>query len=96
MLEVTVNINRKIIVAQLHAVRTHPRGKTLKKDTECTYNVVYDGVTVGIIRGKYGCGIDLAIKLLEDFKENGEIYKYIIFNEKITKIEKDNKNGRRV
>lgn len=77
MLEVTVNINREIIVAQLHAVRTKPKECKIKDGTICTYNIVYENITVGQLKGKYGCGIDLAIKLLEAFKKDSYLYKYI-------------------
>ncbi len=43
----------------------------------CTYDVVYLGVTVDSIKGKYGCGVDLGIQLLEQFKEKHHLYKTI-------------------
>ena len=90
ILEVTVNINREIIVAQLHAVRTKPKGKNcaIEKDTMCTYNIVYQNEVVGTMTGAYGCGIDLAIKLLEKFKEHGHIYKFIAMDRMIEKRER--------
>ena len=77
MLEVSVNINREKILAQLHAVRTKPRGNSVKEGTICTYNIVYANEVVGVMKGAYGCSIDLAIKLLEKFKEDGHMYKTI-------------------
>ena len=77
MLEVSVNINREITVAQLHAVRKLPKSKTVKEGTVCTYDIIYLGIAVGSMKGKYGCGIDLAIQLLEKFKENHHLYKAI-------------------
>ena len=88
MLEVSVNINRKVIVAQLHAVRTKPKSKTVKPGTNCTYNVVYNDVVVDTMYGKYGCGVDLAIALLEKFKENNQMYKVIA----MIKLTEDAKN----
>ena len=75
MLEVSVNINREITVAQLHAVRKLPKSKTVKEGTVCTYDIIYLGTTVGNMKGKYGCGVDLAIQLLKKFKENHHLYK---------------------
>ena len=83
MLEVTVNVNREKIIAQLHAVRTKPKTKTVKDGTVCTYNIVYDGTTVGTMTGKYGCGVNLAIALLEKWKEEGHMYKMISIWKKI-------------
>ena len=73
MLRVTIDINGEII-HQIHAVRTNPKTKTVKNGTICTYDIVYKGVTVDTMKGRYGCGVDLAIKLLERFKENSAIY----------------------
>ena len=77
MLEVTVNINREKIVAQLHAVRTKPKSNKVKDGTICTYNIVYANEVVGIMKGAYGCSVDLAIELLKRFKEDGHMYKTI-------------------
>ena len=77
MLEVTVNINREQIVAQLHAVRTKPKTKTVKDGTVCTYNIVYNNTVVGSMTGKYGCGVDLAIQLLERWKEDSHLFKMV-------------------
>ena len=79
ILEVSVNINRKQILAQLHAVRTKPKGCKIEDGTECTYNIVYSNHVVDTMTGKYGCGLDLAIKLLEKWKDNSNLYKAIAF-----------------
>ena len=81
MLEVHVNINREQTLATLHAVRTKPKSKKVREGTICTYNIVYEGVTVGSMEGAYGCGINLAIKLLEEYKKNQYIYKMIMLHE---------------
>ena len=73
MLEVTVNINREVMIAQLHAVRTRPKTKVVKDGTVCTYNVVLNNHVVDTMKGTYGCGIDLGIKLLELYKEKEKI-----------------------
>jgi len=75
MLEVTVGINRKLTLAQLHAVRTKPKSDKIKNGTICTYDIVYDNTTVDAMQGAYGCGVDLAIQLLEKWKKNSETYK---------------------
>ena len=87
MLEVTVNINRQKIVAQLHAVRTNPKTKTVKEGTICKYNIVYNNIVVDFIEGKYGCGVDLAIELLKRYKTSATRYKVISMQ---IMIEKEN------
>ncbi len=77
MLEVYVGINREHTIANLHAVRTKPKTKTVKEGTICKYNIVYLGITVDNMEGSYGCGIDLAIKLLKKWKENQKTYKML-------------------
>ena len=93
MLEVTVNINREQIVAQLHAVRTKPKTKNVKEGTMCTYNIVYNNTVVGSMTGKYGCGVDLAIALLEHWKEDGHIYRMVSVMKTIEEIENENKRS---
>ena len=83
MLEVNININRKVDIVTLHAVRTKPKSKTVKDGVICTYDVVYNNTTVGSIKGAYGCGIDLAIRLLEEWKKNSANYKLISIYKKI-------------
>ncbi len=94
MLEVTVNVNREMIVAQLHAVRTKPKGCKVEKGTMCTYNIVYENRVVGTMEGAYGCGVDLAIKLLEKFKEDGLIYKTIAMYEMMEEMD-DKRNSKK-
>lgn len=89
MLEVTVNINREKIVAQLHAVRTKPKGCKIEDGTMCTYNIVYKNEIVGEIEGPYGCGIDLAIELLKKFKKDEYFYKTIVMFKILEETEKD-------
>ncbi len=89
MLEVHVNINRKQTLATLHAVRTKPKTKTVKPGTICKYNIVYEGQVVGNMEGAFGCGIDLAIQLLEHWKKDGDMYKAIAFYRLTEKLEKD-------
>ncbi len=90
MLEVSININRKVWVVEIHAVRTKPKTKTVKKGTECTYNIVYNDQVVDKMTGAYGCGVDLAIKLLEKWKENADKYKMISICKTIEKETKNN------
>lgn len=70
-------------IATLHAVRTKPKTKNVEDGVICTYDVVYNNVIVGSITGAYGCGVDLAIKLLEEWKENSENYKLLSIYKKI-------------
>ncbi len=91
MLRVSIDINGDIM-DQIHCVRTKPKTKTIKEGTVCTYNVVYNGVTVDIITGAYGCGVNLAIQLLEKLKENRSKYKKIA----MIKLTEDMKNDKQV
>ena len=88
MLEVSVNINREVIVVQLHAVRTKPKGCKIEKGVICTYDIVYNNVVVGQLKGAYGCGVDLAIELLKNFKKNNEVYKMLSLYKAIEKEER--------
>ncbi len=87
MLEVSVNVNREVTVAQLHAVRRLPKTKTVKDGIICTYDIVYMNVTVGTLKGAYGCGVNLAIQLLEKYRDNKDMYKTIAMI-KLTEDEK--------
>ncbi len=75
MLRVAVDINGKVDVAILTAVRTHPKTKTVEEGTMCTYTIYYSGEPVDYMKGVYGCGVDLAIQLLERYKKNATLFK---------------------
>jgi len=90
MMEVTVSINREVMVAQLHCVRTKPKTETVKKGVLCTYDIVYLNVVVGQMKNRYGCGVNLAIQLLEKYRDNNEMYKTIA----MIKLTEEAKNGR--
>ncbi len=89
MLRTTIDINGTII-EQLHAVRTKPKTKTVKEGTVCTYNIIYNDVIVDTMTGAYGCGINLAIQLLEKLRDNKNIYQTI----SIIKLSEEMKNER--
>ncbi len=67
MLEVSININRKQILAQVHAVRIKPKTKHVKDGTICTYNIMFNNEHVDTMTGAYGCGIELAIEMLKRY-----------------------------
>ena len=83
MLEATISVNREKLLAQLHAVRTKPRGKTVKEGTICTYNVVVNNQVVDTMTGAYGCGIDLGIELLKKYRDNKTLYTAIVVMRKM-------------
>jgi len=92
MLRVAVDINGEVDVATLTAVRTKPKTKTVKDGTMCTYNIVYNNTVVGNMKGTYGCGVDLAIQLLEQWKENSDVYKFISFYKTMEKMDEEFSN----
>ncbi len=69
MLEVTVSINREVMVAQIHAVRISPKTNKVKDGTICTYDIMFNNVKVDTMRGDYGCGVGLAIQMLRQYDE---------------------------
>ncbi len=83
MLEVTVNVNREQILAQVHAVRIKPKTKRVKDGTICTYKIMFNNEQVDTMEGAYGCSLSLAIKLLEHFREKEVEYKTIALYKKI-------------
>ena len=81
MLEVSVNINREISLAQIHAVRISPKSKTVKDGTICTYKIMFMNEHVDTMKGQYGCGIDLAIQMLKQYDKERYMMLYLIKQE---------------
>ncbi len=77
MLEVTVNVNREQILAQVHAVRIKPKTKRVKDGTICTYKIMFNNEQVDTMTGAYGCGIDLAIEMLKRFDKTRYMMLYM-------------------
>jgi len=82
MLEVSVNINREVLLAQIHAVRVKPKTKKVKEGTVCTYKIMYNNVHVDTLEGAYGCGIKLAIAMLEKYDKERYMLIYLTKTEK--------------
>ncbi len=82
MLEVTINVNREQILAQVHAVRIKPKTKHVKDGTICTYKIMFNNVQVDTMIGAYGCGIDLAIEMLKRFDKARYMMIYLAKTEK--------------
>jgi len=76
MLEVSVNINREILLVKVHAVRIKPKGD-IKDGEICTYKIMFHNVHVDTIEGPYGCGIKLAIQILEKYDKDRYMLIYL-------------------
>ena len=72
MIEVSININRRKTLVQIHAVRTDPLGCVVEPNTECTYDMKHGNKTLGELKHTGECGVDLVIAMLEFYKQNKE------------------------
>ena len=83
MLKVTVNINNKFKLADLHVVRTTP--KYPKQEEVCSYDFYIDKIKVDKIMFPYGDGIELSIEMLKKYNENKKKYDLIVLADKISR-----------
>ena len=57
-------------LANVHCVRVKPKTKTVKTTTMCTYHIMYMNTHVDTIKGKFSCGIELAIQMLKQYDKD--------------------------
>ncbi len=83
MIEAYVGINNEVTLASIKAVRTKPKSCKVEPGTECTYTLYVYNQPVDTMTNKFGCGIDLAIHMLELYKKNEKRYKIkaLVLNE---------------
>ncbi len=77
MIEVSVVINKRQAIANMVAKRIEPIGRAINEGEICIYELRVGMAHVDTIKFPYGCGIELAKKMLELYKENEAKYKLL-------------------